>query len=230
MGFAPCSSFDPRLRAGGDRGVSACPPRQREFRSTPPRGRRLGGPLSGEQRRRFRSTPPRGRRHSRSLIPGYKCLFRSTPPRGRRRLQCRFRNSSECGFDPRLRAGGDLRRIFGRRGEPEVSIHASAREATVRAYAALPHGKMFRSTPPRGRRHHHRLKARVGVTVSIHASAREATWRAERRPRPRPGFDPRLRAGGDRRRRHRHGGSGMFRSTPPRGRRQLHLYDNEKER
>ena len=56
-----------------------------------------------------------------------------------------------CGFDPRLREGGDRRR-HGSGQHPEVSIHASAREAT-------------RAEQPR---HHDDM-------VSIHASAREAT-------------------------------------------------------
>ncbi len=76
-------------------------------------------------------------------------------------------------FNPRLRAGGD--------GELEamqeinaVSIHASAREAT------LVYSRNIRSN-----------------NVSIHASAREATYQGHLQKPMKHCFNPRLRAGGD---------------------------------
>ena len=77
--------FDPRLRAGGDPDTPVRNPSTLLFRSTPPRGRR---PMQASPR---------------SEAP----LFRSTPPRGRRRGPRRGRRSAS-GFDPRLRAGGDV--------------------------------------------------------------------------------------------------------------------------
>ena len=144
------------------------------------------------------------------------------------------------GFNPRLRAGGDAADDGVNVMTETVSIHASAREATV----------------------WHRKK-KEWEKVSIHASAREATcprtcgiWPDSCfNPRLRAGgdiptglsvstsnsFNPRLRAGGDPpwlQPPHRHcrfqstpprgrrprvvprpGGSKLFQSTPPRGRR-----------
>jgi len=55
--------------------------------------------------------------------------FQSTPPRRRRRRSRRRRGRPRIGFNPRLRAGGDAQ--DGRAAGPEeVSIHASAQEAT----------------------------------------------------------------------------------------------------
>src|SRR5258706_4009638 len=120
----------------------------------------------------FRSTPPRGRRPRKSEISVSNLLFRSTPPRGRRHL---MRHSADdpvgvsihasareatparslshsliSGFDPRLRAGGDLP-SFHEALVNGVSIHASAREATT-AEDRPKTLETFRSTPPRGRR------------------------------------------------------------------------------
>ncbi len=143
------------------------------FQSTPPRGRRHhfcpdGYACSsvsihasaweatfvlrvGFKGMPFQSTPPRGRRHPlrKRQTPDNK--FQSTPPRGRRLLRqgCRI---TEAGFNPRLRVGGDAC-LSGSRNRPgEVSIHASAWEATEQASKEL-----------------------EAVQVSIHASAWEAT-------------------------------------------------------
>ena len=77
-------------------------------------------------------------------------------------------------FNPRLRAGGDLK--LGRaKCLRQVSIHASAREATPYALRHHLHAEMFQSTPPRGRRQPLPPDFRRQEQVSIHASAREAT-------------------------------------------------------
>ena len=83
-------------------------------------------------------------------------MFQSAPPRGRRRPAPPRAAGARC-FNPRLRAGGDRHHPFRRTGGVEVSIRASAREAT--------RGRI------RG--------CRVGC-VSIRASAREATAVADR--------------------------------------------------
>ena len=131
-----------------------------------------------------------------------------------------------------------------RLGRSRVSIHASAREATSAAAAAVLRQYEFQSTPPRGRR----LAARYPVPPD--SAPFQSTPPRGRRPDPgrpagvvRRGFNPRLRAGGDGRRpalsllddggfnpRLRAGGdarapthlresSESFQSTPPRGRR-----------
>mgnify|MGYP000363274925 CR=1 FL=1 len=100
-----------------------------------------------------------------------------------------------------------------------VSIHASAREATIRPSSPAPHFLWFQSTPPHGRRpvrilaadlpglfqstppHGRRLALmpclRQRVTVSIHASAREATHTTGKPSTRQLRFNPRLRTGGD---------------------------------
>jgi len=104
--------------------------------------------------------------------------------------------SQEKGFDPRLREGGDsdfceiagpmvrfrstpprgrrLTRIIGWPPGKEVSIHASAREAT-KLVPVVTRAPPFRSTPPRGRRLPLQALNVTLLQVSIHASAREAT-------------------------------------------------------
>ena len=147
------------------------------FRSTPPRGRRPYGPAWSGASARFRSTPPRGRRPTSPTPTCRRLPFRSTPPRGRRRPVLHLRSQP------------------GR-----VSIHASAREATLvddLRLAVVPvsiHASAREAT--------HRLNVEPGVIpVSIHASAREATRRGDPHDPDHAGFDPRLRAGGDRSRR-----------------------------
>ena len=120
------------------------------------------------------------------------------------------------GFNPRVRAGRDASPGCGG-GLLPVSIHASARDATIitlgrlriglvsihaSARDATPpspkpkSGSLFQSTRPRGTR---RTGSAVPclMPVSIHASARDATCaRSNRRP-PRSCFNPRVRAGRD---------------------------------
>ena len=122
----------------------------------------------------FQSTPPRGRRGTTCRSCDRLRRFQSTPPRGRR--------------DPRRRK---------KLGGMEVSIHASAREASVHLVGT-------------------RLEASA---VSIHASAREAS-RALRLTSPGCNrFNPRLRAGGELLLVRQQSAESEFQSTPPRGRR-----------
>ena len=75
-------------------------------------------------------------------------------------------------FNPRVRAGRDQRRLRNpRRGN--VSIHASARDATASA-ASDWEWIAFQSTRPRGTRHYDEVIQPL-IDVSIHASARDAT-------------------------------------------------------
>ena len=101
------------------------------FQSTPPRGRRR---IAGQRRRRqhqFQSTPPRGRRQSFRSLPVVDWWFQSTPPRGRRRRSKDCVSLARSSFNPRLRVGGDVSVDSAVLQDYNVSIHASAWEATV---------------------------------------------------------------------------------------------------
>ena len=103
--------FNPRLRTGGDALRSAATPRTHWFQSTPPHGRR-------RQRYDFIMTNIRG-----------------FNPRLRTGGDSRWVEAcaQQTSFNPRLRTGGDVRLSCSRRLGHQVSIHASAREATSRA-------------------------------------------------------------------------------------------------
>ena len=78
----------------------------------------------------FQSTPPRGRRQYSLTSSGVGGAFQSTPPRGRRPVARSIRRIP-IHFNPRLREGGDFDELLNSKGASEISIHASAREATV---------------------------------------------------------------------------------------------------
>ena len=167
--------------------------------------------------------------------------FQSTPPHGRRR---RHAGSPGLlfGFNPRIRTGGD-QGLAAWGCLMRVSIHASAREATLLASKANPDIDPFQSTPPHGRRrraahpdgyrphvsiHASAREATMAVhdevqrfLVSIHASAREATMDGARGGPLYQGFNPRLRTGGDRDWHSSGSISPEFQSTPQHGRRHL---------
>ena len=159
------------------------------FQSTPPHGRRPGADDQLGCLVVFQSTPPHGRRLALAGFAPHQVKeslsFQSTPPHGRRRLpgvSFPYPSSSICRFNPRLRMGGDAATgssTTGRSGQ--VSIHASAWEATIEAYASPTFGTLLE-------------------LVSIHASAWEATGRKVARGPRTLGccFNPRLRMGGDR--------------------------------
>ena len=78
-----------------------------------------------------------------------------------------------------------------------VSIHASAREATIEDWRQSP---VVNSFNPRLRTGGDLCRGRGRIwaaPVSIHASAREATWLRHADPPLVGGFNPRLRTGGD---------------------------------
>ena len=99
-------------------------------------------------------------------------------------------------FNPRLREGSDDRDYYIYRIRYDISIHASAREATRGALGTALGGGIsihasargatiklflggmsyrFQSTPPRGRRPCQVQTHPYNARISIHASAREAT-------------------------------------------------------
>ena len=122
--------FNPRPRAGSDRITKRQDPCQRQFQSTPPRGKRPAVRGAGaDVTLVFQSTPARGKRHRRPL-PSRPCAVSIHAPA--REATSRL---------PPLAVSG------------QVSIHAPAREATSMACAAeYRRGKKFQSTPPRGKR------------------------------------------------------------------------------
>ena len=98
-------------------------------------------------------------------------------------------------FNPRLREGGDVLPQFARQPFSEfqstpprrrrpcsfllaykilISIHASAKEATIKGHSSLDVVK-FQSTPPRRRRLDDEVRQKSQFEISIHASAKEAT-------------------------------------------------------
>ena len=104
-------------------------------------------------------------------------------------------------FNPRPRAGGDARPGGGGHDRLRVSIHAPARGAT-RRISGRRRFSVFQSTPPRGGRRVGEMRVQDGPA----------------------GFNPRPRAGGDRRRMPLEAAVlDRFQSTPPRGGR-LGLY------
>ena len=193
----PGTSFNPRLRAGGDHTAASVDPGTCAFQSTPPRGRRRpAGEASDVQPLRFQSTPPRGRRPgterqrpSQPLEVSIHASAREATRAGDRRTLAHRR------FNPRLRAGGDPRLDASSDRTSRVSIHASAREATgVAPTCAAPDA--FQSTPPRGRRP-------AATRPPSAARGFQSTPPRGRRPVARAGRTT----------------AGEFQSTPPRGRR-----------
>ena len=144
-------------------------------------------------------------------------------------------------FNPRVRAGRD-QRSTSPSGCCHVSIHASARDATVSIlqFSSL---KVFQSTRPRGTRRTRGQILHAEIGVSIHASARDATPpgpilsarclfqstrpRGTRRktlcvPRGSVRFNPRVRAGRDLTIDADTSSRALFQSTRPRGTRPAH--------
>ena len=80
----------------------------------------------------------------------WKSIFQSTPPRGRRRVHnCFLRSSQDISIHASAReATIDFIKVL---DAPAISIHASAREATT-GKRSMTGSDSFQSTPPRGRR------------------------------------------------------------------------------
>ena len=103
------------------------------------------------QQSEFQSTPPRRRRQFSDVSSICFIVFQSTPPRRRRQVRGQF---------PVL--------TF------RISIHASAKEATL-TYHMIILLNQFQSTPPRRRRLCSPSFSFFPKFISIHASAKEAT-------------------------------------------------------
>ncbi len=168
----------------------------------------------------FQSTPPRGGRPIASTAAQWHDLFQSTPPRGGRHhgheRACRI-----CCVSIHAPARGATRSDAGwQAGVDEFqSTPPRGGRQPIRIQLGIAH--MFQSTPPRGGRRCKLLTARSwSTTVSIHAPARGATLRTSPPISEQIGFNPRPRAGGDRRHGADAAADSMFQSTPPRGGRQ----------
>ena len=167
--------FYPRPRGGGDL-VTALWIIRSMFQSTPPRGGRRDPGCPPGITLSFQSTPPRG---GRRLINGWgggrttrpvsihapargatdPCTGWGTgiyvsihaPARGATWAQKVSKKSKEECFNPRPRAGGDLRNLMAGGIGSKVSIHAPARGATQTINGRTPPYAMFQSTPPLAR-------------------------------------------------------------------------------
>ncbi len=143
------------------------------FQSTPPRRRRPpdpprqfsrhvvsihasakeATPLPTQDIRRievFQSTPPRRRRPVCIRIRPHPFSFNPRLREGGD-FFARFQNVLSLCFNPRLREGGDQKDRSDWVDE-DVSIHASAKEATLVAKSMSGKDMLFQSTPPRRRR------------------------------------------------------------------------------
>ena len=212
--------FNPRLRMGGDKS-----PRIPTKASTGFNPRlRMGGDSKSSRGMRASLVSIHASAWEATrirAIRGSTTMFQSTPPHGRRLLQVADERDV-VGFNPRLRMGGDLAgfvrllvvRLFqstpphGRRpAQAQTDVMAPLFQSTP------PHGRrlaghlleipdlLFQSTPPHGRRRPcPAFGAPLQFEVSIHASAWEATSTSARFFRL-SSFNPRLRMGGDHRKR-----------------------------
>ena len=163
------------------------------FQSTPPRGRRPCKWLYSHHRLGFNPRLREGGDHTDRPNGAY---LRSFNPRLREGgdVECVSYTGTIACFNPRLREGGDAAVNY-MDDELRVSIHASAREATL-DLPLLDHIVMFQSTPPRGRR-------QLSPTPGLARWAFQSTPPRGRRP-----GNTRITEAGD-----------VFQSTPPRGRR-----------
>ena len=120
-GSSRAANFNPRLREGGDKSSFSHDIRRETFQSTPPRGRRRTGHPFPSRTGDFNPRLREGGDQCDILINRLSCeLFQSTPPRGRRRISVPC--SSQILF---------------------ISIHASAREATLHSSQYLLHSQHF---------------------------------------------------------------------------------------
>ncbi len=206
------TSFNPRPRAGGDAAagsasselltVSIHAPargatrwrwtsrqRRRCFNPRP----RAGGDGIGSAHRsattRFQSTPPRGGRPATAVVHRDAVSIHA-PARGATAMHGLVPHR-DC-FNPRPRAGGD-RTVRRRLPHVLVSIHAPARGATCDR--SIRDAGKFQSTPPRGGRRVGRLQD--ACCCSFNPRPRAGGDRRIEARHALIGFNPRPRAGGD---------------------------------
>ena len=169
------TSFNPRLRTGGDVSVALAPVAtvvsiHASAREATRTYQRMPARLD-----RFNPRLRTGGDTARPALSKKPTRFQSTPPHGRRRPVHRLCGARQLGFNPRLRTGGDRIKIRLYGIDCPVSIHASAREATGPGKSLTAARSSFN---PRLRTGGDRAVAAYfgsESSVSIHASAREAT-------------------------------------------------------
>ena len=128
----------------------------KRFQSTRPRGTRLNGFVICVDTAEFQSTRPRGTRLLENKLLVVLLLFQSTRPRGTR-------------HEPEVV-----------RGVEEVSIHASARDATLQSGFTVDF-KPFQSTRPRGTRPRSLRSRHAGLCFNPRVRAGRDAVRALRR-------------------------------------------------
>ena len=120
----------------------------------------------------FQSTRPRGTRRQEMIDDAAASGFNPRVREGRDHILSILSSIKNC-FNPRVREGRDRESAAGM-AVAAVSIHASARDATLTVMQSLLMA-MFQSTRPRGTRLLHDARSKASSFVSIHASARDAT-------------------------------------------------------
>ena len=188
------------------------------FQSTPPHGRRPAHAGLQLRRRQFQSTPPHGRRLSLTAFFHLRPFpFQSTPPHGRRPASATWAMGvSQVSIHASAREATVNTLAEGLR--KLVSIHASAREATRASLDCWPFSWMFQSTPPHGRR---RVKTGMEPRMSCFNPRLRTggdVYPNRKLTAPRS-FNPRLRTGGDLTEGWTWLRNSRFQSTPPHGRR-----------
>ena len=167
-------NFNPRLREGGD------------------------GSTGGKDRRNGAISIHASAREATSSTSTSLSLkvFQSTPPRGRRHVSPLLSHLGNGHFNPRLREGGDVKEgqilliidisihasareatglIIKKYVNDYISIHASAREATALFQDSLPLTEISIHASAREATAHFPVVPSCLQLISIHASAREAT-------------------------------------------------------
>ena len=236
------SSFNPRLRAGGDASVFVTLTFALAFQPTPPRGRRLAalcgvryetvsfnprlraGGDAGRAEAEARPAPVSTHASAREAT-GRLAYARHQPRRFNPRLRAGGDSATACecsrcsSFNPRLRAGGDQGLDAELEALRQFQPTPPRGRRRVIADENVEHHVVFQPTPPRGRRPLQWRIMELAIVVSTHASAREATCQRLAGPSARRCFNPRLRAGGDLTALYRACLEEVFQPTPPRGRR-----------
>ncbi len=196
--------FNPRPRAGGDRGLQVDVDLGQRFNPRP----RAGGDRRGGGRHEFSSSFNPRPRAGGDVCPFCfsRCRavsihapvrgatswddassdairFQSTPPCGGRRRRDRLTSATGCSFNPRPRAGGDARPL-GKQGPGTVSIHAPVRGATGSHVRGMTGHQVSIHAPVRGATGDGAPEV-VVCWVSIHAPVRGAT--STETPEAKPG-------------------------------------------
>ena len=124
------SYFNSRLRVGGDLTLLTIPLKNPSFQFTPPRGRRRRYGQQWRSEQHFNSRLRVGGDPARFIISAAISYFNSRLRVGGDSSKQRFELLPHCYFNSRLRVGGDYCRGSKYVGLTQISIHASAWEAT----------------------------------------------------------------------------------------------------